>query len=278
MRGLPPLREADLCGDKAGRKNAGAAGLVFGMEGEEMTVEELVKKRIGYKYLDANGESPYQHYKYDLTSKTQMVTALDSDETHDCGEGWNLATLRWIADNCLNLDGIIIECSIPQKAKIIVPKNSTGKFRTDIIKIKKVYKIESLYPALKDIRQRLYNYIPQNPITAETMPEQSKIKKILAQVGAQVWAQVWDQVRDQVRDQGWAQVGAQVGDQVWDQVWAQVWDQVWVFAYYAIKLFLDLPYEHPAFDLVRLGIIVVTVDGKVKVFGKDGKFLGEFDE
>jgi hypothetical protein len=262
------------------------------------TLEELVAARKGYKYLNADGTSPYQKYEYDLKSRRQMETSLNECPEQSCGEGWNLATLDWISRECLKLDGVIVECEIPKKAKIVVPKQSDGKFRTNIIKIKKVHKIETLFPALKDIKESLRNYQPINPITAEEMPPKKMIKKVGAQVGAQVRAQVWAQVRDQVGDQVgdqvwdqvwaqvwdqvWAQVrdqvGAQVGDQVWDQVWAQVWDQVWVFAYYAIKLFLDLPYEHPAFDLVRLGIIVVTVDGKVKVFGKDGKFLGEFDE
>ena len=51
-----------------------------------------------------------------------------------------------------------------------------------------------------------------------------------------------------------------------------------MIAYYAVKLFMGLSYEHPAFDLIRLGIIVVSVLGKIKVFGKGGKFLGEFDD
>ena len=76
---------------------------------------------------------------------------------------------------------------------------------------------------------------------------------------------VGDQVRDQVR----AQVGAQVG--------AQVWAQVWVCAYHAVKEFFNLDYDHPAFELIRLGIMVVKVLGKFKVFGKSGKFLGEFE-
>jgi hypothetical protein len=155
---------------------------------------------------------------------------------------------------------------------------------------------------LKDILERLQVYKPINPIIATTMPSKSRIKKIMAQVGDQVraqvrdqvWAQVGDQVRDQVwaqvwaqvRDQVWAQVGAQVGDQVRAQVGAQVRaqvrdqvrDQVWVIAYYAIKLFMNIPYEHPAFDLIRLGIMVIGVAGKYQVFGEKGKFLGEIDK
>jgi hypothetical protein len=310
------------------------------------TLDQLVAERRGYKYLSKTGVSPYQNYQYDLKSKKQLKAGeLDHDKNNACGEGWNLATIKWIANNCLKLDGVIVECSIPTKAVIIVPKESDGKFRTDIIKIKKVHQIPDIFPALKDIQKRLADYKPVNPITAEEMPPISKIKKILAQVRAQVgaqvraqvgaqardqvWDQVWDQVRaqardqvraqvgDQVWDQVWAQVGDQVGDQVWAQVWAQVgdqvgaqvraqvraqvgdqvgaqvWDQVgdqvwdqarakvgdqvWVAAYFAVKNFLNLDYDHPAFELIRLGIMVVNVLGKVKVFGKNGKFLGEFE-
>jgi hypothetical protein len=127
---------------------------------------------------------------------------------------------------------------------------------------------------LKDILERLQVYKPINPIIATTMPSKSRIKKIMAQVG--------DQVRAQVRDQVWAQVGDQVRDQVWAQVGDQVGDQVWaqvgVIAYYAIKLFMNIPYEHPAFDLIRLGIMVIGVAGKYQVFGEKGKFLGEIDK
>jgi hypothetical protein len=290
------------------------------------TLEELVATRKGYKYLNANGVSPFQHYTYDLESRRQMKTHLNPNSECACGEGWNLATLKWIAKECLKLDGIIVECEIPKKAQIVVPLKSDGKFRTDIIKIKKIHSVESLFPSLKDIKKQLSEYTPINPITAEVMPPKDKIRELIAQVRTQVWdqvrtqvgtqvwdqvwdqvwaqvrtqvgTQVWDQVWDQVRDQVWDQVRDQVGTQVWDQVWTQVGDQVWdqvrdqvwdqvrdqvgdqvrVCAYYAVKLFMNLPYEHPAFDLTRLGIIVVNTFGKIKVFGKGGKFLGEFED
>ena len=213
------------------------------------TVQELIAQRRGYKYLDSKGVSPYQDYTYDIKSRRQMTTELNTDPTYGCGKGWNLATLKWIADNCLRVDGIIIECSIPKMARIILPENSNGKFRTDKIKIKKVHEIESLFPYLKDLKSRLRDYKPTNPITAETMPPPSKVKKIMAQVRAQV--------------------GAQVG--------AQVWAQVGIITYYAISKLLGLDYDHPAFELIRLGVIVVSIQGKFKVFGKEGKYLGEIE-
>ena len=297
------------------------------------TLQELVAQRRGYKYLDSNGISPYQNYTYDLKGRRIIVTELDTDPKNSCGPGWNLATLKWIANNCLKLDGIIVECNIPKTARIVIPDESNGKFRTDKIKIKKVHKVDSLFPILKDINKRLENYKPVNPITAEKMPPPSKIKKIRNQVRNQVGDQVrnqvgdqvWNQVGDQVRNQFWNQVRNQVGDQVWDsfrdsvwdqvwdqvrnqvwnqvwdsfrgsvwdsvwnqvgdqvrnqvrnQVWNQVWNQIGVCAYHAIAEFFDLDYDHPAFELIRLGIMVVNVLGKFKVFGNGGKYLGEVE-
>ena len=121
-----------------------------------------------------------------------------------------------------------------------------------------------------------------NPYQATKLPEAKEIKKYLKKP----FAQVWDQVRDQVRDQVWDQVRAQVWDQVraqvWDQVRAQVWDQVrdqeYSTSYWGVKVALNLPIKHWFFDWLKLGVIIVIVNKKVKIFGKKGKFLGEYDE
>ncbi len=117
-----------------------------------------------------------------------------------------------------------------------------------------------------------------------------------------VWASVWASVGDSVEDSVWNSVWASVwnsvwnsvrnsvGNSVWNSVWASVWDSVWdsvgnsvrgqsaICGYHAINKFLKLGIEHPAFDLVELGVIVVQTGGMVKVYGKKGKFLGEFRE
>ena len=139
-----------------------------------------------------------------------------------------------------------------------------------------------------------------NPYQATKLPklEQLKQYKNLAQVRDQMWDQVWAQVGDQV----WAQVGDQMRDQVGDQMWAQVWDQVWdqvraqvgaqvwaqvgdqvrdqvgATSYWGIKIALDLPIKHWFFDFLKLGVMIIFVKGKVKIFGKRGVFLGEYDE
>ena len=219
------------------------------------TLEELVRKRRGYKYPNKDWTSPF-----------------------------------------------VVEYSIPNESTIITPSNSDGKFRTNIIHKEKVHKTEDIFPQLKGIQKRLKNYKPINPITAEKLPPKKKIKEIMAQVGGQVGAQVGAQlgaqlgaqvgaqvgahlgvqVGAQVGNQVWAQVWAQVGNQVWAKVGAQVGDQVWaqvgITTYYAVKEFLRLDCDHPVFGLTRLGVFVVNIEKKIEVFGKNGKYLGEFDE
>jgi len=113
--------------------------------------------------------------------------------------------------------------------------------------------------------------------------------QVWSQVGGQVWSQVGGQVRSQVGDQVWSQVWGQVGGQVGGQVWGQVrsqvggqvggqvWSQVWAVSYWGIKTQLGLSIKHWFFDFLKLGIMIVFVKGKAKVFGKKGKFLGEYD-
>ena len=62
------------------------------------------------------------------------------------------------------------------------------------------------------------------------------------------------------------------------KVWDQVGGQVWATSYWAIKITLELPINHWFFDFLKLGVMVVFVKGKVKVFGKKGKYLGEYNE
>ncbi len=282
------------------------------------TLTELIEQRRGYKYLNKDRTSPYQHFKYNLRKKIFRAD-LDTDKNLECGKGINLATLEWILKDTSVLDKIIVEFSIPPEANIIVPNGSSGKFRTDIVHRKKIHKPEDIFPEIRGLLKRLKKYKPVNPITATKIPDKKRLLKVLkkvgdqvgAQVGDQVWAQVWAQVGDQVGDQAWDQVWAQVREKVGDQAWAQVWaqvrekvgdqvgaqvrdqvrDQVWaqvgaqvrgqvraqvyIISYFAAKEFLSLGYDHPAFDLIRMGVVVVRINNKFKVFGKNGKHLGD---
>jgi len=169
----------------------------------------------------------------------------------ECGKGFNLATLDWILSDCsFLLDAIIVEFCIPPEGKIIVPRNSTGKFRTDIIKYKKTHKPEDLFPQLKGLKKKLKGYKPINPIVATKLPPKGELRKILRRIK----------------------------DFMWDSVRASVWDsmraQIYIISYFAVKEFLNLEYEHPVFVLIRMGVIVMEVNNKFMVFGKEGKYLG----
>ena len=111
------------------------------------TVEELVKQRKGYKYLNKDRTSPYQEYKYVFRKdKVFRCDNLDTDRENSCGSGWNLATLKWILDDTNIFNKIIVEFSIPNDANIIIPNGSNGKFRTDIIKYEYMWKPIELFP------------------------------------------------------------------------------------------------------------------------------------
>lgn len=140
-----------------------------------------------------------------------------------------------------------------------------------------------------------------NPYQAEKLPSlkeiKEKMKEPLKLFGDQVWAQdgyqVGSQVRAQVRDQVGSQVWAQVRDQVWDQVRDQVVAQVWAQAgyqvgdqvgaqvdttsFWAVNIHFELGVSHWFGDFLSLGIMPIFVNGKMKVFGKKGKYLGEYD-
>jgi hypothetical protein len=74
----------------------------------------------------------------------------------------------------------------------------------------------------------------------------------------------------------WASVRASVRDSVRDSVGASVREYSYICGYLAIKDFFNLKYEHPVFELIRMGIMVIVVDKKAMVYGKNGKLLGEF--
>jgi len=77
-----------------------------------------------------------------------------------------------------------------------------------------------------------------------------------------VWASMWDSMR------------ASMEASMRDSVEASMRAQIYIISYFAVKEFLNLEYEHPVFDLIRMGVIVVEVNNKFMVFGKEGKYLG----
>jgi hypothetical protein len=128
---------------------------------------------------------------------------------------------------------------------------------------------------VENILKRLGMYIPENPITAEEMPPKEKIVEIMdkvwSEVGSEVGSEVWSEVGSEVGSEVWSKVGSKVGSKVWSEV-GRYAD---ICGYYAIKEFMELDYEHPVFELIRLGVVVVDILGKLHVYGKNGKFLGK---
>jgi len=182
--------------------------------------------------------------------------------------------------------------------KLVIYQDKIKKFKKQDIEKYNPYQAEKL-PGLREIKKALPKKIGAqvwNQVRGQVWAQ--VWYQLGDQVLDQVWDQMWDQVGDQVRDQVWdqvwdqvgAQVGAQVGDQVgdqvrdqvgaqvWDQVGDQVWAQMWAVSYWGIRVTLSLPIKHWFFDWLKLGVMVVFVSGKAKVFGKKGKFLGEYDE
>ena len=64
----------------------------------------------------------------------------------------------------------------------------------------------------------------------------------------------------------------------WAQVWDQVRDQVGATSYWAINLRFSLGLSHWFGDFLKLGVMIVYVQGKAKIFGKKGVYLGEYDQ
>jgi hypothetical protein len=57
-----------------------------------------------------------------------------------------------------------------------------------------------------------------------------------------------------------------------------VWNQVRITSYWAVNIHFNLGISHWFGDLLKLGVMIIFVQGKIKVFGKKGKFLGEYDK
>ena len=138
------------------------------------------------------------------------------------------------------------------------------------------YQAEKL-PSLKEIKEKMKEPIK---VVGDQIRYQIRYQvraQVRDQVGDQVGVQVWAQVRDQVLDQIRDQVRDQVLDQIRDQVWDQVLAQVWATSYWAVNIHFELGCSHLFGDFLSLGIMPIFMNGKMKVFGKKGKYLGEYD-
>ena len=215
----------------------------------------------GIKYTKTNGKDWKTGTKQYLAGK--WISQKNTSETNeDCGVGLHLGKSFVGAGNY----------NFPEKIFFCLYKNENlygnGDDKVRVSKLLPLYVCPQWLgygingkKIVGKINKKI-NLERYNPYQTEKMPEKKLLKKL--------WAQVWDQVRDQV----WAQVRDQVGA----QVWAQVGGQVRATSYWAMNIYFSLGIIHPFFDFLKLGVMVVFLKGKVKVFGKKGKFLGEFDE
>ena len=157
---------------------------------------------------------------------------------------------------------------------LLTYQDKINKFKKQPIEKYNLYKATKL-PTLKSIKKAI-------PKKVRNQVRDQVWNQVRNQVWNQVWDQVWNQVWNQVGDQVRNQVRNQVRDQVWNQVRNQVRDQVWnqvgAISYWAVKIVLGLPIKHWFFDFLKLGVIIVFVKGKAKVFGKKGKYLGEYSQ
>ena len=216
------------------------------------------------------------------TSHSDAAKALKIDEDKFLKSEYHWWDKKFVADH---YDGTGLEILIknkvnPDKAEKVARlhvKKYLSKQRQIVSWLKKtptewsklmepkMYKLAKLVnPKLVIYQNKIKKFQKQsiekfNPYQATKLPSLKTIKSKFPK-------KIWDQVRDQV------------GDQVGDQVWNQVWNQEHATSYWAIKVVLGLPIKHWFFDFLKLGIMVVFVQGEMKVFGKKGKFLGEYKQ
>lgn len=239
----------------------------------------------GIKFTQKNGtDFRTGTVKYVPGKKLVQEGAKEYDKGADCGVGLHLGK-SFIGAGNYNIPEKIFFC--------LYEKDDLCGEGEDKVRVEKLLVVCGLPQWLgyglngKKVVGKLgkkFNPEKYNPYQATKLPELDAIKK--TGLRAQVWAQVWDQVRAQVGAQVGAQVRAQVRDQVGAQVWAQVRDQVWAqvraqvgaTCYWAVNIHFELGVSHWFGNLLSLGVMPIFVSGKVKFFGKKGKYLGEYDE
>ena len=256
---------------------------------------------FGIKYIRKNYTDFYSgKKKYIVGTKLKQIgTTFDGE---DCGIGLHVGK-SFVGAGNYDCPERILVCMFNKKD---IAGSGGDKIR--VSKLLPIYELPVWCGYInKDYYKRLKNH--KSPINTTVLPAKKVIQKHLwdqnwtqvrnqveTQVGNQVWAQgmyqvetqvgnqvwtqvkaqVWDQVETQVGNRVWDQVETQVGNQVWAQVRNQVWDQVWAIYNILLASMFDIPVHHWYTDFLKLGIIVIFIDDKMKVFGKKGKYLGEY--
>jgi len=99
-----------------------------------------------WKYL-RNGLSPYQDMKYEV-GKTYKFKSYNSDESQQCGEGGNVATLMWCLKDDLEANQFI-EVKFKVKDIVAIPYVTDGKFRVKKLKVLRMIDREEAIQLLK---------------------------------------------------------------------------------------------------------------------------------
>jgi len=99
-----------------------------------------------WKYL-RNGLSPYQDMKYEV-GKTYKFKSYNSDESQQCGEGGNVATLMWCLKDDLEANEFI-EVKFKVKDIVAIPYVTDGKFRVKKLKVLRMIDREEAIQLLK---------------------------------------------------------------------------------------------------------------------------------
>jgi len=100
-----------------------------------------------WKYL-INGLSPYQKMKYEVGNIYKFKN-IDYDESNQCGEGGNVATLMWCLKDNLEANEFI-EVQFSVKDIVAIPYVTNGKFRVNKFKVLRKINREEAIKLLRD--------------------------------------------------------------------------------------------------------------------------------
>jgi glycosyltransferase involved in cell wall biosynthesis len=114
--------------------------------------------------------------------------------------------------------------------------------------------------------------------------------RIGAQMGVQTWELVWIDIWVNIAklistereeeilnckdyNKEWKEIEG-IG---WGEHWNQIRNQLHIYLCYLIREKYQLDYNHPAFELGKLGVVITRGEGAIKVYGKEAKYLGEIN-
>jgi uncharacterized protein YjbI with pentapeptide repeats len=91
-------------------------------------------KLRAWKFLHADGISPYQSHRYEV-GKSYSTVDFSTDERITCDRGLNVATLQWCLRNSDGEDNLFIEVEFLAGDIVAVPFATDGKFRVKALNV-----------------------------------------------------------------------------------------------------------------------------------------------